>query len=73
MVFLRTLLCNILLLYTLTITAQSPISIEKMEQKLKSAKEDTNKVNILNNLTEKTEHINPNLALKYGEEALTKY
>ena len=50
--------------------SQSTTTLESLEIKLKTSKQDTNKINILNSLSEKTEHINPNLALKYGEEAL---
>ncbi len=44
--------------------------IDSLLYKLKSAKEDTNKVNILNNLCRELSDINPQKANIYGEQAL---
>ncbi len=60
----------ILVFLCIIIRAQKPSDVGVLIDKLKFSKEDTNKVNILNNLCDLIERSDPKKALKYGEDAL---
>jgi serine phosphatase RsbU (regulator of sigma subunit)/Tfp pilus assembly protein PilF len=61
---------TIFLLTCLNAESQQPKDVDLLLEQLSKAKEDTNKVNILNDLCDLIERSDPKKALDYGEQAL---